>query len=169
MTTVERYGPPFPGAYDPWTEPQQVYFEDTEEGVELPPKSKGPLTVTDLVVFSGASGDFTPIHHDREHARDIAGLPDIILHGQCKLAFMVHVVTDWIGLQGRIKKLGGRYRGMDIIGDTVVSRGKVTRRYAEGGQNLVDLEMWNENARAGTTATGYATVSLPSRHRPAGR
>ena len=162
MTT---YGPPFPGSAEPWTQPKQVYFEDVQEGMELPSKSKGPLTVTDLVVFAGASSDFAIIHHNREHAKDVAGLPDIILHGQCKLAFMTHVVTDWVGLEGRIKKLGGQYRGMDIPGDTVVSKGKVTRKYAEGGENLVDLELSNENSRAGTTVVGHATVSLPSRGR----
>ena len=160
MTT---YGPPFQGANAPATEPKQLYIEDVEEGMELPSKTKGPLTVTDLVVFAGASGDFAMIHHDREHAKNVAGLPDIILHGQCKLAFMTHVVTDWIGLQGRIKKLGGQYRGMDIIGDTIVSQGKVKRKYTEGVESLAELELWNENPRVGTTVIGHATVSLPSR------
>ena len=157
------YGRPYPGSDAPWMEKPQVHFEDVDEGTELPSKTKGPLTVTDLVVFSGATGDFTLIHHDREYAKGPAGLPDIILHGQCKLAFMAHVVTDWVGLEGRIKVLGGRFRGMDIVGDTVVSLGKVTRKYVEGGEHLVDLELSNENGRAGVTATGNATVSLPSR------
>jgi len=130
--------------------------------MEIPSKTKGPLSVTDLVVFAGASGDFAVIHHDREKAK-ASGLPDVILHGQCKIGFMVHMVSDWIGLQGQIKKLGGQYRGMDIIDDTVVSQGTVQRKYTEGGENLVDLEVWNENARAGKTVVGHATVSLPSR------
>ena len=43
---------------------------------------------------------------------------------------------------------------MDIVGDTLVSLGKVTRKYVEGGEHLVDLELSNENGRAGVTATG---------------
>lgn len=160
---MPTYGPPFPGSNEPWQQPEQIYFEDVVEGIELPPKTKGPLTVTDMVVFSGATGDFAFIHHDREHARGPGGLPDIILHGQCKLAFMTHVVTDWIGLEGRIKKLGGNYRGMDVVGDTVVSHGKVKRKFTENGENLVELDLWNENNRLGSTVTGSATVSLPSR------
>jgi len=159
MTT---YGPAFLGSDAPAAEPKQLYFEDVEEGTEIS-KSKGPLSVTDLVVFAGASGDFNPIHHDREHSKGPASLPDIILHGQCKIAFLGHLLTDWVGLHGRIKKLGGQYRGMDIIGDTVVSRGTVKRKYVEGGENLLDLEVWNENQRAGKTVVGHATVSLPSR------
>ena len=161
MTT---YGPPFPGSDDPNLTPGQVYFEDVTEGFELPSKTKGPLTVTDLVVFSGATGDFATIHHDREHAKNIAGLPDIILHGQCKLAFLAHVVTDWIGMKGRIKRLGGQYRGMDILGDQVTSQGIVKRKYIEDGEHLVDLDLKNENSRVGTTVVGFATVSLPSKN-----
>ena len=160
---MPTYGPQFPGSDEPWQQPEQVYFEDVEDGMDLPSKTKGPLTVTDLVVFSGATGDFALIHHDRENAKGPGGLPDIILHGQCKLAFMTHVVTDWIGLEGRIKKLSGNYRGMDIIGDTVVSRGKVKHKFTEDGETLVELDLWNENSRVGSTVTGSATVSLPSR------
>ena len=160
---MDTYGYPFAGPMEPWTPLRQVYYEDVEQGMKLPSKSKGPLTVTDMVVFAGASGDFNPIHHDREHARDYEGLPDVILHGQCKLAFLAQVVTDWIGVEGRIKKLGAQYRGMDIVGDTVVSRGRVIRKYTEAGESLVDLELWNENGRVGTTVVGTAIVSLPSR------
>ena len=156
------YGPPFPGSDASPKRPAQIYFEDVQAGMKLPSKTKGPLTVTDFVVFAGASGDFAQIHHDREHAKNIAGLPDLILHGQCKLAFMVQVITDWIGVEGHIKKVGGQYRGMDIIGDTVISGGSVARKYVEGGENLVDLELWNENPRAGFTVIGHGTVSLPS-------
>jgi len=160
--TVATYGPAFAGSDAPSVEPKQIYFEDVKEGQEIPSKTKGPLSVTDLVVFAGASGDFAVIHHDREKAI-ASGLPDIILHGQCKIGFMVHMVSEWIGLHGKIKKIGGQYRGMDIINDTVVSQGTVQRKYTEGGENLVELEVWNENSRAGKTVVGHATVSLPSR------
>ena len=163
LTYGASYGLPPATSEESLAGADQVYFEDIEEGEELPPKTKGPITVTDLVVFSGASNDFAPIHHDREYAKSVGGLPDIILHGQCKLAFMAQVVTDWIGLGGWIKTLGAQYRGMDVVGDTVVCRGRVKRRYTEGGENLVELELWNENHRVGTTASGSATVALPSR------
>jgi len=143
--------------------PAQVHFEDVSDGMELPSKTKGPLTVTDLVRFAGASGDYALIHHDREYARDVAGMPDIILHGQAKLAFLTHLVTDWIGLGGEIRKLGAQYRGIDIVGDTVVTKGKVTRKYTADGEDRVELEVWNENERAGVTTSGTAVVALPSR------
>ena len=144
---------------------QQVYFEDVKEGMELPPKSKGPLTITSMVKIAGATGDYTQIHHDREYAKIVAGLPDAILHGQARVAFMAHLVTDWIGLWGGLKKLAAQYTGMDMVGDTVVSHGKVSRKYTEGGENYVELELRNENLRAGTTTTGSALVTLPSRTR----
>jgi acyl dehydratase len=143
---------------------EQIYFEDVKEGMALPSKTKGPITITHLVKFAGASGDYSPLHHDQEYSKNVARLPDVILHGQAKLAFMVHLVTDWIGIHGRVKKIGASYRGMDILGDTVISNGKVIRVYCEEGECLVDLELWNANDRTGnSTAVGTATISLPCR------
>lgn len=141
----------------------QIYFEDVAENMDLPGKSKGPLTVTDLVRFAGASGDYALIHHDREHAKKVAGLPDIILHGQAKLAFMIHLITDWIGLEGKLKKIGAQYRGIDIVGDTVETNGKITKKFTENGENLVEIALENRNER-GVTATGTAIISLPSKN-----
>ncbi|MBI4233593.1 MAG: dehydratase [Chloroflexi bacterium] len=142
-----------------------LFYEDVVEGAELPPKAKGPLTVTDLVKFAGASGDYAKIHHDREYAKKEGGLPDIILHGQAKLAFLGHLVTDWIGPSGFVKKLGASYRGMDEVGVTITARGKVVRKYVEGRQGLVDLELWLENSKGEKSAVGSATVMVPLRRR----
>jgi hypothetical protein len=37
----------------------------------------------------------------------------------------------------------------------------VTRKYVEGGENFVDLEIWAENPKGERTAAGSATVSFP--------
>jgi acyl dehydratase len=145
--------------------PAQVYFEDVAEGMELPSEDKAPLTVTDLVRFASASGDYALIHHDREYAKNVAGLPDIILHGQGKIALMSRIVTDWMGVRGQLRRLAAQYRGLDIVGDTVETSGKVVRKYTKDGENLIELELQNQNQRAGVTATGTATVALPSRKR----
>ena len=81
----------------------QVYFEDVQPGSELPTLRKDPTT-QQLVMYAGASGDFYQIHYDQEYAR-ANGLPNVILHGALKNAFLGHLVTDWIGELGTLKKL----------------------------------------------------------------
>lgn len=56
----------------------------------------GPLGLTDFVRFAGAIGDFTPIHHDRAHARRF-GLHDIIAMGMLPAAHALSLIEDGYG------------------------------------------------------------------------
>ena len=137
---------------------EQVYFEDVREGMELPTLRKDPTT-QQLVMYAGASGDYYQIHYDQGYARG-NGLPDVILHGALKNAFLGHLMTDWIGEHGSLKKLTVQYRGMDVPGTPILAKGVVTGK-GEGGE--VECEIWLENADGEKTTPGSAVVTLPSR------
>ncbi|BBX10260.1 MaoC/PaaZ C-terminal domain-containing protein [Mycolicibacterium aichiense] len=73
--------------------------------------------------YSPASGDPMPIHLDEEVARD-AGLPGIIAHGLCTMAF-----TSWAVLTevadsdvARLKRLAVRFSKMVLPGDDLETR-----------------------------------------------
>ena len=138
-----------------------LYWEDVEEGTEVSPLEKHPTT-QQLVMYAGASGDFYQIHYDNDFAKN-NGLPGVIIHGALKNAFLGQLMTDWIGEGGTLRKLSCQYRGMDGPGDTLTCKGTVTRKYQEGGQNLVDCDIWLENGKGEKTTPGTATVQLPSR------
>lgn len=140
---------------------KQICFEDVEVGYEIGPIEKNPTT-QQLVKYAGASGDFYQIHYDKDFA--IANkLPGVILHGALKNAFLGQLMTDFAGDSGRLKKLSVQYRGMDVPGVKIVCKGRVTKKYAENGEHLVDCEIWMENAKGEKTTPGAATVILPSR------
>lgn len=61
-------------------------------------------TPQQLVKYAGASGDFYQIHYDVNFAKN-NGLPDIILHGALKNAFLGQLMTDYVGHEGTLKKL----------------------------------------------------------------
>ena len=67
----------------------------------------------------------------------------------------------WKGLDGLVERIG-RYQAA-APGTKVVARGKVSKKYTDGGYNLVDCEIWLENANGEKTTPGSATVILPSR------
>ena len=138
-----------------------MYFEDIQEGMELPTLVKNPTT-QQLVRYAGASGDYYQIHFDLEFAR-ANGLPNVILHGALKNAFLGHLMTDWIGEHGRLKKLSAQYRGMDVPGTPVYAKGVVTRKRVEDGENIVECEIWLESHTGERTTPGSAVVVLPSR------
>ena len=139
----------------------QVYWDDVQEGTELPAVVKNPTT-QQLVKYAGASGDYYQIHYDKDFAKN-NDLDDVILHGALKNAFLGHLVTKWMGPNGDLKRLACQYRGMDIPGSPVTAKGVVTRKYEEKRVNLVDCEIWLENKDGEKTTPGSATVALPLR------
>jgi acyl dehydratase len=50
-----------------------------------------------------------------------------------------------------------------IFGDTTFTKGRVKGKRLEGGQGVVDLELWAENQLGQVTAKGSAVVELPRR------
>ena len=140
---------------------EQVYFEDIEEGSEVPTLEKNPTT-QQLVKYAGASGDYYQIHYDQGFAK-ANGLPDVILHGALKNAFLGHLMTDWVGQYGTLKKLSAQYRGMDVPGTPIYAKGEVTKKYVDDGENLVECDIWLENQEGEKTTPGSAVVALPSR------
>jgi len=139
----------------------QIYYEDVEAGSELPSLEKNPTT-RQLVQYAGASGDFYQIHYDKDFAQ-ANGLPGVILHGALKNAFLGQLVTDFAGDLGWLRKLTVQYRGMDQPGSKITGRGKVTKKYVDGQDHVVECEIWLENAKGEKTTPGTATVILPSR------
>ena len=139
----------------------QVFFEDVEEGMVIPGIRKDPTT-QQLVKYAGASGDYYQIHYDLEYAKG-NGLPNVILHGALKSAFLGQLMTDWIGDRGILKKLDAQYRGMDSPGSPMFVNGFVKKKYVQGIENIVECEIWVENATGGKTTPGFAIASLPSR------
>ena len=69
--------------------------------------------------YAAASGDFNPIHLDRELAM-AAGLPGNILHGMCTMAWAAEVAIDALGGDpGNLRSLKVRFSRPVKIDDTV--------------------------------------------------
>ena len=140
---------------------KQTYFEDVEVVSTLPTVRKDP-TSQHLVKYAGASGDFYQIHYDTAFAKN-NGLPDIILHGALKNAFLGQLMTDYAGHEGTLKKLSVQYRAMDIPGTPVFAKGTVKKKYVKDGENFVECEIWLENHEGKSTTPGYGIVTLPNK------
>ena len=140
---------------------EQIYFEDVEEGSEIPTLRKDPTT-QQLVKYAGASGDYYQIHYDKGFALN-NNLPDVILHGALKNAFLGQLMTDFAGLGGELKKLSDQYRAMDVPGTPVFGKGTVKKKYVQDGENFVECEIWLETHEGKTTTPGYGIATLPNR------
>ncbi len=141
---------------------EQVYIDDVNEGDEIPKLTKNCST-QQLVQWAAGSGDFYQIHYDKDFAQS-TGLKDIIVHGALKNAFLGQLLHDWVGEQGQVKKFGCNYRGMDDAKQEIICRGVITKKYDEGDQHFVELDIWTENPEGKKTSPGTAVVTLPSRN-----
>lgn len=139
-----------------------LYVEDVKEGLELPPLVKRPTTLT-LFRYSAVTWNAHKIHYDREYVKE-EGYPDVLVQGHLHGAYLVQLLTDWMGSQGVLRKFGWSNRRPAFPGDTLSCRGRVTRVYQQDGEHRVELEVWEENQRGEQLVPGTATVALPSRN-----
>lgn len=106
------------------------------EGDALASITKPPVTKTQLVMYSGASGDFNPIHTVEEFAIG-AGLGGVIAHGMLTMAFVGQMLTDIVGDTGTLVQFGVRFAEMVRPGDVITCEGFVKRvEEEEGGQRV---------------------------------
>lgn len=146
--------------------PEQLYYEDVAVGDEITPLVKQPAT-RQLVMWAGASGDYNPIHYDKDFAQS-QGLPSVVVHGALAGCFLGQLITDWIGEQGVVNRFSCSYRGMNFPGEALLCRGKVTKKYVEDDKHYVECDIWVENPKGEKTVPGRAVVIVPSRDAPVG-
>ena len=139
---------------------EKLYYEDVDAGGELTTMVKQP-TSRQLVMWASVSGDYNPIHYDKDFAQS-RDLPGIVVHGQLVGCFLGHMVTDWAGEHGSLKQLTLTYRRMIFPNEPLACKGIVTKKYIEDDQHFVICSLWAENAKGEKTVTGTAVVILPS-------
>ena len=137
----------------------QIYFDDLKEGSEITTLVQG-CDSQRLVFWAAGSGDYYQIHYDKDFALG-TGLPERIVHGALKHALLGRMLHEWAGEQGRVRRVACSYRGMDMIDRDVICKGVVTAKKNEGGQNLVELDVWTEDPNGTKTTPGTAVVALP--------
>ena len=141
---------------------QQRYFEDVKEGDEIPPVLF-PMTVYRLVVEAGANRDFNQFHHNTPVSQQ-RGAPDMFANNVFVQGMWERAVREYIGLQGRFKQTGPfRMNIFNTVGELVVTRGTVKRTWQEGGENLVELQVYCQHSKGISVGPGPVIVSLPSR------
>ena len=148
---------------------KKLSWEDIEPGMEITSLAKVPTSQM-LVKWAGATGDFNPLHYD-DHFAANEGVGTRIIHGELKRAWLVQMMTDWLGDDGVLKKISCQYRALDHPrlmktpldpeeGETFWCKGRVSKKYMEGKNYCLDCEIWVENGQGEVTTPGQAKVIL---------
>jgi acyl dehydratase len=142
---------------------QQVYYDDVQEGMELPKYIYGPMTPTHLFRWSAAVENWHRIHYDLPFAINHDKLPGILVQGSWKQSIMASYLKDWARPNGWFWKASFQHRAMLVPGDILIVWGKVIKKYAKGGMGFVELEIGMKNQDGIESMPGTATVVLPLR------
>ena len=141
------------------------YWEDVTEGEELNPIVKGPLDIVDAAAFGwlismnflGAfavkwkyiknnldrctvdpeTGEYQlPIawHFSDKIAREM-GLARAQSFGAHNEASLAHIISNWMGDDGFVKRLEVQHRAVKYFGDISRIKGRVTRKYIEDNEH----------------------------------
>ena len=139
---------------------KQLYWEDVQEGQELPTGYTMPITWTKIVHTVSGTRDFNPQHHDPDYCLEMGyERPFVMLNFYQGL--LGRLISDWIGEEGFLSRFRMEMRKMNMLYDTMTIKGKVTRKYVQGPEHLVDLDVWIENDKVGLTTPANCTVILP--------
>jgi acyl dehydratase len=83
-----------------------------------------PITLAQMVVYSGATWDWYRIHYDTEFAHG-KGLAAPVVDGQMFGALFAKQVQDWLGPQCFLRELEFRNRNLMFAGETVRIGGQI--------------------------------------------
>lgn len=138
---------------------KEVFFKDINVGDKMPELVKDPITETQLVMYAGASGDFNPVHSVHSFGEK-AGFGGVIGHGMLSMAMVGQALTDWLGNRA-LKKFGVNFRAVTKPKDVITVKGVVSKKYTEGGNNCIDIDLIAENQKGEPVIVGNATAALP--------
>lgn len=182
-----------------------LYWDDVKIGDKLTPVIKGPLTIGDLKCYCAAGGgdyvtpcyaeafrslltdpnpSINPVsgwlepagheHADRMLARN-RGMPSIFDDGRLRTHFGLHLLMNWCGDDGWVRRMNIRTPGPYFYGDVLRIAGEVIRKskVTEVGDkgvaeeyNAVNIKIEGKNQEGVMTTYGDATIYLPMKGKP---
>ncbi|MFH0748912.1 MAG: MaoC family dehydratase N-terminal domain-containing protein [Candidatus Bathyarchaeota archaeon] len=168
------------------------YWEDVNVGDKLTPTVKGPFRIQEVTKGHGwdhspANVNFKPtmgarltanpltgwpyesgvVQHWDFNLCNIRGLPGPFDHGIQRMTLAAHVLSNWMGDDGFIRRTSSQVRKPCYYGDTQWYKGEVVNKYKDkaGGieYGAVDIVVTVENQVGENTLPSKATIYLPSR------
>ena len=168
------------------------YWDDVHEGEDLPTMVKGPMTATGFICYAQGWGGLyiranklawklqqkhpsagiknkfgipdcpERVHWEEEFALEV-GAPGAYDYGPERCSWLTHQITNWMGDDGFLAQAKCQVRRHNPEGDFLLINGTVTRKFAEDGRYLLEIQQRAEQQDGEMSAIGSAIVELPRR------
>ena len=144
------------------TEVNNVYWEDVEEGQDLPEKQRKLDTTLISMGATWATHDFMPVHHDRDFAQS-KGAPDVFMNILTTNGMMASYMEQWAGPEAMIVNMQIGLSVPNFPGGNFSMNARIKKKWQQDGLNLVLLQYAGDNDM-GPHCNGTAVLSLPSKN-----
>ena len=139
----------------------QLYYEDVAVGDTLPTLVKHP-TPRQLVMWAGASGEFSEMHYDKDFALQ-KGFPGIVVHGMLTTSFLTQLITHWMGEGGTLRRIKTKNEQFILVNEDIICKGSVSKKFVEKDEHFVECELRAENKKGERCVSATVIITLPSR------
>ena len=113
------------------------------------------LSITQIVMYAGASGDYNPVHSDEKFTKEVAGYPSVFAHGMLTMGMTGRMLTNYVG-DGRLTKYGVRFTSQVWPGDSLNS----TATVVDVTDGIVNLNVETTNQDGAVVLSGYAAARV---------
>lgn len=102
--------------------------------------------------------------HYNDYAARLQGAQAAYDVGVQRTCWQIHLLTNWMGDEGRLKGATSQYRSHVYLSDVVRLGGRVmTKEVDTDGSSIVRITTWAQNQRGQDVMPGTATIALPRR------
>lgn len=109
--------------------------------------------------YAAVNDEFVPIHMDDDEGRR-AGYPGAIGMGRLQWSYVHNMLRSWLADEGRIVAVSLQFRGPNLKGSAFTCRGRVVAVRHDGGERLLDCEVWIEDGDGTVLVPGTASVAV---------
>ena len=127
-------------------------------GYEIPETIIGPFNQNDLVKYAKVSGDFNPIHLDKEYAKTI-GLDNVIVHGMLIMAHLGKSIANSNSVS-YLKHFGVQFCSITKLEERLICKGEVSKIEKNNQKKVITLKLKVLNLSGEVKISGKTIFSI---------
>lgn len=108
-------------------------------GYEIPEVIIEPLQQQDLIKYARASGDYNPIHLDKNFANNI-GLDNVIVHGMLIMAHLGKSIANSMTIP-YLKHFSVQFSSITTLGEKLICSGQVIKIEKDKEKKIISLNL----------------------------
>ena len=112
---------------------------NTIVGHEIPEVIIEPLQQQDLIKYAKASGDYNPIHIDKNFANNI-GLDNVIVHGMLIMAHLGKSIANSMTIP-YLKHFSVQFSSITTLGEKLICSGQVIKIEKDKEKKIISLNL----------------------------